>query len=134
MTTGICVNGFDGPLGGQCCLLSCFFRVVELELSLRIYWGFSAQRHRSYLESSLAKKERVKEVLWASTFKYIDILLLQMLVLSGKFVSKMNYNGGNLLMCFLTLANTTGHHFLNSFFFFPLKGYYLYCSIWFHKY
>lgn len=64
-------------------------------------------------ESSLAKKERGREVLWASTFKYLDILHLQMLVLSGKFVSKMNYNRCSLLTRFLTLANTAGHHFLN---------------------
>lgn len=58
MTTGICVNGFDGPLGGQYCLQSCFFRVVELELSLGILQGLLRIATSQVPESSVAEKRK----------------------------------------------------------------------------
>lgn len=99
--------------GGSMLFTELFLQSGWVRIVSRDLLGFLSTETSQLPESSLAKKERGREVLWASTFKYLDILHLQMLVLSRKFVSKMNYNRCSLLTRFLTLANTAGHHFLN---------------------
>lgn len=70
MTTGICVNGFDGPQGGQYCLQSCFFRVVELELSPGILLGLLRIATSQLPESSPSEKRKANGSIIG---KYIQI-------------------------------------------------------------
>lgn len=119
MTTGICVNGFDGPQGGSMLFTELFLQGGWVRIVSKDLLGFlSTATTTLQLPWELTGKKRKGKN--STMGKYIQIHRYpapSMLVLSGKLVSKMNYNGGNLLMYFLTFANTTGHHFLSSFFF-----------------